>query len=407
MEVNLGLNFCGINFPNPFVVSKVPPIGDVEIIASQLEAGWGGVLLRNASLNITAGKQTITSLRKKVPLYRGVDYEEKRMIDLGWIEPKAPISLQEAENSIRTLKEKFPANVVIAGMVGTNREEWLKVSRRLSQAGADLIECDFSISNGDSAGTKTVIAHDLKLMEKATRYVREGARSTPVILKLPGTLPEREIIVETLKEAGADALNLFYEPKGVPGINLTNFVPFPNVGGKSALSIMGGAGIKPYTLGILAEWGIANKGLGLSVLGGAYNWRDCVELILMGASILQFHGAVLQRGVRLVDELKSGISDYLSEKMISSVDKLVGKSLPYFITEENLPRNRPVVAAVDEKVCTRCGICYQICESLGYHAINFANQRKPMIDKKKCVGDGLCVAACPIFNCMSLRRVSK
>ncbi len=407
MEVNLGLNFCGINFPNPFVVSKVPPIGDVEIIAAQLEAGWGGVLLRNASLNITAGKQTITSLREKVPLYRGVDYEEKRMIDLGWIEPKAPISLQEAENSIRTLKEKFPANVVIAGMVGTNREEWLKVSRRLSQAGADLIECDFSISNGDSAETKTVIAHDLKLMEKATRYVREGARSTPVILKLPGTLPEREIIVETLKEAGADALNLFYEPKGVPGINLTNFVPFPNVGGKSTLSIMGGAGIKPYTLGILAEWGIANKGLGLSVLGGAYNWRDCVELILMGASILQFHGAVLQRGVRLVDELKSGISDYLSEKMISSVDKLVGKSLPYLITEENLPRSRPVVAAVDEKVCTRCGICYQICESLGYHAINFSNQRRPMIDKKNCVGDGLCVAACPVFNCMSLRRVSK
>lgn len=407
MEVNLGLNFCGVDFPNPFVVSKVPPIGDVEVIAAQLEAGWGGVLLRNASLNITAGKQTITALREKTPLYRGVDYEEKRMIDLGWIEPHAPISLEKAENSIRTLKEKFPDRIVIAGMVGTSREEWLKVSRRLSQAGADLIECDFSIGNGDSAETKTPVAHDLKLMEKATRYVREGARSTPVILKLPGTLSEREIIVETLKEAGADALTLFYEPKGVPGINLNNFVPFPNVGGKSTLSIMGGAAIKPYNLGMLAEWGIVSKGIGLSVLGGAYNWRDCIELLLMGASILQFHGTVLQRGVRVVDELKSGVSDYLSEKMFSSVDKLIGKSLPYFVTEEKLPRTSPVAAAVNEKVCTRCGICYQICEGLGYHAINFSNQRKPMIDKKKCVGDGLCVAACPIFNCMSLRRVSK
>ncbi len=221
MEINLGLNFCGVNFPNPFVVSKVPPVGDVEIIAAQLEAGWGGVVLRNASLDTAAGKQTITALRGKAPLYRGVDYEEKRIIDLGWIESQAPIPVEEAENSIRTLKERFPDNVVIAGMVGTSREEWLKVSRRLSQAGADMIECDFSISNGNSAGVKTVIAHDLKLMEKASRYVREGARSTPVILKVPGTLPEREMIVETLKEAGANALNLFYEPKGVPGINLT------------------------------------------------------------------------------------------------------------------------------------------------------------------------------------------
>jgi len=407
MEINLGLNFCGVEFPNPFVVSKVPPIGDVEIIAAQLEAGWGGVLLRNASFGVAAGKQTITALREKAPLYRGVDCEEKRMIDLGWIETQAPISIEEAEKSIRTLKEKFPDRVVIAAMVGTNREEWLKASRRLSQAGADMIECDFSTCNGDSAETKTVIAHDLKLMEKATRYVREGARSTPVMLKLPGTLPDREMIVETLKEAGADALNLFYEPKGVPGINLTNFVPFPNVHGKSTLSIMGGASVKPYTLGILAEWGLANKAIGLSVLGGAYNWRDCVELILMGASILQFHGAVLQRGVNLVDELKSGLSDYLAEKMISSVKKLVGKSLPHFVTKDKLPRSSNVVAAVDEKACTRCGICYQICEGLGYRAINFSSQRKPVIDKKKCVGDGLCVAACPVFNCMSLRRFSK
>ena len=89
-------------------------------------------------------------------------------------------------------------------------------------------------------------------------------------------------------------------------------MPFPNVGAKSTLSEMGGAGIKPYTLGVLAEWGKVNKGLDISVLGGAYDWRDCVEYILMGAKLIQFHGAVLQRGVRLVDDLYSGVGDYLS-----------------------------------------------------------------------------------------------
>jgi dihydropyrimidine dehydrogenase (NAD+) subunit PreA len=92
--------------------------------------------------------------------------------------------------------------------------------------------------------------------------------------------------------------------------------------------------------------------------------------------------------------------------MISSLDKLVGKSLPFFTTPDKLPRTGRVVASIDHDICTRCGICHQVCNSLGYNAIALNNQRKPTIDKKKCVGDGLCVVSCPIYNCMSLHRVS-
>jgi dihydropyrimidine dehydrogenase (NAD+) subunit PreA len=406
MDVNLKVKFCGVNLINPFIVSQVPPNGDLETIKAQLKAGWGGVLLRTASLSVDSKKQTVARLRQNAPLYRGIDFEEKRAIDLGWIEPEAPMSVEEAETAIATIKEAYPDRAVISSMAGRSRDEWLKVSRRLSQAGADIIECDFSVSIDETNPAGPCVASDLKLLEKAARYVREGARNTPIIFKLPGMLEAKAQVVDILKSADADGINLFYEPKGVPGINLTNFVPFPNVGAKSTLSTMGGSGIKPYTLGVLAEWGKVNKGLEISALGGAYDWRDCVEYILMGAKLIQFHGAVLQRGVQLVDDLYSGVGDYLSEKMISSLDKLVGKSLPFFTTPEKLPRTAHVVAAIDEKVCIRCGLCYQVCEGLGYHAINFSGQRKPTVDKKKCMGDGLCVASCPVFNCMTLRRVS-
>lgn len=406
MDINLKTKFCGVNFINPFVVSKVPPNGEIEMIKAQLDAGWGGVVLRSASLEVDAKKQTAAKMRQNAPLYRGVDYEEKRAVDLGWIEPEAPMSVEESESVIGTLKEEYPDRVVVGSMVGRSREEWLKVSRRLSQAGADLIECDFSIPVEEDDPVGPRVADDIKLMEKAARYVREGARNTPIMFKLPGMLEEKEQVVEILEAADTEGINLFYEPKGVPGINLTNFVPFPNVGAKSTLSTMGGSGIKPYTLGVLAEWGKVKRGLDVAALGGAYDWRDCVEYILMGARMIQFHGAVLQRGVRLVDDLYSGLGDYLNEKMVSSIDKLVGKSLPFFTTPDKLPRSGRVVAAIDEKLCTRCGICYQVCENLGYHAISMSAKRKMTIDKKKCMGDGLCVASCPVFNCMSLRRVS-
>ncbi|MFC1614765.1 4Fe-4S dicluster-binding protein [Gemmatimonadota bacterium] len=359
-------------------------------------------MLQPTSLNSDSGSESGSRQGERLLYYRGVDYEEKRMVDLGWIESREPVSLEVTEKLIGELKARFADRMVIASMVGSNRDEWLKVSRRLSQAGADMIECDFSYSEQDA-----VIAEDIKLLEKAARYLRDGARNTPVAIKLPGLLKQRAEIIETLKDAGIDSLTVYYEPKGVPGINLSNFIPFPNVGQKSALSIMGGSATKPYTLGMLSEWGRVDRSLPLSVLGGAYTWRDAVEFLLMGASLIQFHGAVLQRGVGLVDELKNGVNDYLEEKMISSVDKLVGKSLPFLTEPENIRSPVRVVAGIDDKLCTRCGICYRACSELGYQAIDLNAQRKPSVDKKKCVGDGLCVAACPIVGCMSLRRLSK
>ena len=402
MEINLSIDYCGLRLPNPFVVYQLPPTGDVEIISRYLTAGWGAVVLQPASLNGETGPRGGSKARERTLYYRGVDYEEKRMIDLGWIELQDPVAVVLIERLIGELKERSSDSVIIAGMVGSNRDEWLKVSRRLSQAGADMIECDFS-----RAHQGTVITDDLKLMEKATRYVREGARNTPVIIKLPGLLGGCSAVVETLKDAGADALTVFYEPKGIPGINLSNFVPFPNVGQKSSPCMMGGAATKSYALGMLSEWGRAKPGIPIFVLGGAYNWRDAVEFILMGASMIQFHGAVLQRGIGLIDELKNGVNDYLEEKMISSVDKLVGKSLPFISEPDQLPTSVRVVASIDDKSCTRCGNCFRVCSGLGYQAISLNAQRKPAVDKKKCVGDGLCVAACPIVGCMSLRRVAK
>lgn len=403
MELNLSFNFSGVRFPNPFVVYQVPPLCDVEIISKQLEAGWGGVVLRQTSLAAVDEKPNLANLRRRAPIYRGVDCEEKHLTDLGWFEPQSAVSLDSTEKTIQTLKSRFPKSVVIADMIGTNRDEWLKVSRRLSQAGADVIECDFSWGNREFPP----VAQDVKLMEKAARYVREGAKNTPVMIKLPGIVPNHAEIIAVLKDAGADGINVFYEPKGVPGINLNNFVPFPNIGSKSTFSRMGGAAVKPYTLSMLAEWGRHKADMPLAVLGGAYDWRDSVEFVLMGASLICFQGAVLQLGIGVVEHIKSGLCDYLEEKMISSLDKLRGKSLAFMSDPEDIDRNIPVVAAIDDKLCTRCGICHRVCEGLGYHAVSLSGQRKPSIDKKKCVGDGLCVAACPVLHCMSLKRLAR
>ena len=117
MDVNLKVKYCGVTLINPFVVSKVPPNGELETIKTQLAAGWGGVLLRSASLNADPKKQSASKARQNAPFYRGVDYEEKRAIDLGWIEPEAPMPVEEAEEAIGALKNAYPDRAVI-GSIG-------------------------------------------------------------------------------------------------------------------------------------------------------------------------------------------------------------------------------------------------------------------------------------------------
>ena len=45
-SVDLSLDFCGVKFKNPFLLSSSPVSNSAEMVARSFEAGWSGVVFK-------------------------------------------------------------------------------------------------------------------------------------------------------------------------------------------------------------------------------------------------------------------------------------------------------------------------------------------------------------------------
>jgi ferredoxin len=53
----------------------------------------------------------------------------------------------------------------------------------------------------------------------------------------------------------------------------------------------------------------------------------------------------------------------------------------------------PVPAVVDERRCTACGRCAEVC---AYEAIHLPAGGKARVQAERCIGCGLCLSVCPV-----------
>jgi dihydropyrimidine dehydrogenase (NAD+) subunit PreA len=79
--------------------------------------------------------------------------------------------------------------------------------------------------------------------------------------------------------------------------------------------------VKPIALNMVAE--IARDpethGLPISGIGGVTTWRDAAEFLALGAGTVQVCTAAMTYGFKIVEEMKSGLSQYLDEKGRASI----------------------------------------------------------------------------------------
>ena len=74
-KVDLSVEFCGVKFPNPFVLDAAPPTDKGEMIARGFEAGWGGAVVK--TLGLEHVEVDLVS-----PMMAGLSYEDKNLIGL-------------------------------------------------------------------------------------------------------------------------------------------------------------------------------------------------------------------------------------------------------------------------------------------------------------------------------------
>jgi len=127
---------------------------------------------------------------------------------------------------------------------------------------------------------------------------------------------------------------------------------------------------------------------------------------LLGATNLQVTTGILRYGYRIVEDMMEGLSDFMLERDIQSLDEIIGKAARKIVDPSEFETRFQVVSAVDDAKCIGCGQCYISCQDGANQAMKFDTlTRKASVDEERCVGCLLCKHVCPVWDCISYKEV--
>ena len=105
----------------------------------------------------------------------------------------------------------------------------------------------------------------------------------------------------------------------------------------------------------------------------------------------------MQYGYRIIDDLVEGLSEYMKDKGIDSLEKMIGAASHTIVDHQSIERDTILYPVIDQRKCNGCGRCYISCMDGGHQAIEIdAETKKPRLIANKCVGCHLCRLVCPI-----------
>jgi dihydropyrimidine dehydrogenase (NAD+) subunit PreA len=192
-------------------------------------------------------------------------------------------------------------------------------------------------------------------------------------------------------------------------VDLDDFAPEPMIDGKGTHGGYCGPAVKPIALNMVAEIARAAEtaGMPISGIGGVTTWRDAAEFMALGAGNVQVCTAAMTYGFKIVEEMISGLSDYMDRKGFVATSELVGRAVPNVTDWQFLNLNYVTKAHISQDDCIKCGRCYAACEDTSHQAIAMSQDRVFTVKDDECVACNLCVNVCPVENCITMVELPK
>ena len=399
---DLTSNFIGIKSPNPFWLASAPPTDKEYNVRRAYEAGWGGVVWKTLGLDPHV-------VNVNGPRYGAIYGADRRLLGLNNIELITDRPLQTNLDEIKLVKRDYPAHAMIVSlMVPCEEEPWKMILPLVEETGADGVELNFGCPHGMSErGMGSAVGQVPEYIEMVTRWVKANTRM-PVIVKLTPNITDVRKPAEAAKKGGADAVSLINTINSITSVDLDLFAPEPTIDGKGAHGGYCGPAVKPIALNMVAE--IARDpelaGLPISGIGGVTTWRDAAEFLALGAGNVQVCTAAMTYGFKIVQEMISGLSDYLDSKGYTSVDDIVGRAVPNVTNWNQLNLNYIAKAKINQDLCISCGRCFAACEDTSHQAIAMSDDRTFTVIDEECVACNLCVNVCPVEACITMEAMA-
>ena len=400
---NLASNFVGIKSPNPFWLASAPPTDKEYNVRRAFEAGWGGVVWK------TLGEAGPPIVNVNGPRYGAIWGADRRLLGFNNIELITDRPLEVNLREIKQIKRDFPDRaVVVSIMVPCEEAAWQAILPLVEETGADGIELNFGCPHGMSErGMGSAVGQVPEYIEMVARWCKQYT-AMPVIVKLTPNITDIRMPARAAKTGGADAVSLINTISSITSVNLDDMSPEPSIDGKGSHGGYCGQAVKPIALNMVAE--IARDAetadLPISGIGGITTWRDAAEFISLGAGNVQVCTAAMAYGFKIVQEMISGLSQWMDEKGYSSVDNFVGRAVPNVREWQYLNLNFITKARIDQDLCIKCGRCYAACEDTSHQAISMTPDRVFEVLDDECVACNLCIVVCPVEGCITMEQLA-
>ncbi len=401
---DLTTTFIGIKSPNPFWLASAPPTDKEYNVRRAFEAGWGGVVWK------TLGSEGPPVVNVNGPRYGAIWGADRRLLGLNNIELITDRPLEVNLREIKSVKRDWPDRaLVISLMVPCDEESWKAILKAIEDTEADGVELNFGCPHGMSErGMGSAVGQVPEYIEMVTRWVKQHSRM-PCIVKLTPNIADIRKPAEAAKRGGADAVSLINTINSITSVNLDSFSPEPSIDGKGVHGGYCGPAVKPIALSMVSEIARAEatRGLPISGIGGVTTWRDAAEFMALGAGNVQVCTAAMTYGFKIVQEMISGLSQYMDEKGFAATSDLVGRAVPNVTDWNQLNLNYVTKAQIDQDLCIKCGRCYAACEDTSHQAIAMSADRTFTVKDEECVACNLCIDVCPVEACITMRPLAK
>ncbi len=408
MAVDLSVDFCGVKFKNPFILSA-STASRVRALDKAAKAGWAGAvtwtgeIFSDRPVGDDFGKHQYTLARGNKYIDRPPALWSFESSDSVGPSPEYPYPYKRVEMVVA--KSKQFGLPIIASIFGFNEDQYARASIGAEKAGADMLELNVSYAIPPRAGMHLGSHRDLGWTKAIIKAVK-AKTNVPVMVKLNAFLIAQELRdwAKACVEGGADAISITNGLPGFAGIDVETGVPldaFVDVNGRvrGEIQTFSGPAIRPFSLAGVAIVDAAVE-VPIQAIGGVSDWYSAVEYMMLGASMVQVGSAAIAYGHRLVRDLIRGLEQFMERKGYSSIQDFVGVTNKKYLVGEPLTsalstERQPRRMIVEATLCNGCGRCLPPCETNnGRGAIKMIDGIA-IIDDNICDKCNLCVLVCP------------
>ncbi|MCJ7740956.1 dihydroorotate dehydrogenase [Candidatus Microgenomates bacterium] len=300
---NLSVDFCSVKFTNPFILPS-GIITEVNEHKRAVEAGVGGVTLKSLTYEKREGN----------PLPRVWKYDCGMINSVGL--RNAGIEKGSEEIAV-FLKENKQAPVIVS-LFATKLKEFLFLVEKIVPLNPPFIELNLSCPNVDDEFGKP-LGMEKGAAGEIVKAVKKISVKVPFLAKLSPNVSNITEIAKSCENAGADGIVAINTagPGMIIDINKRKPVLGAKKGGVS------GPGILPIAVRCIFEIYEAVK-IPIIGMGGVSKWQDVVEMMMAGATLVGVGTATYTKGMKVYDELKRGLSEYMEKEGIKELKELVG-----------------------------------------------------------------------------------